>query len=145
MSSIDDERTTAIGLFNFAESYRICADSLTNSRPSGLRFEQPIQFLYWHALELFLKAFLRAKGVGIAELKSRYGHNLKKLQAEAINRGFIKLELAAWLIENWQPMDIFETRYIRTGAAQIPHLEDLALAVVELKRTIEPIVMRGQP
>jgi hypothetical protein len=56
----EDERTSATGLWMFAESYRDAANHLVQG--CDLRHDAPIYFLYTHAIELALKAYLRAKG-----------------------------------------------------------------------------------
>ena len=53
-----EERTTALGLYNFAESYRHAADRIRASKAKQLPFDTPIRFLYYHAVELYLKACL---------------------------------------------------------------------------------------
>jgi len=60
-----------IGWFLFADSYLACADTLRRSPPADLRFDAPVRYLLFHAMELYLKAFLRLKGIGEDELRSR--------------------------------------------------------------------------
>jgi hypothetical protein len=38
--------------------------------------DDPICFLYFHAVELYLKSFLRAHGASVEELRTKYGHRL---------------------------------------------------------------------
>ncbi len=40
-------------------------------------------YLYCHAIELFLKAFLLSKGVSIKDLKNHYGHFIDKILIKA--------------------------------------------------------------
>jgi hypothetical protein len=51
----------------------------------------PAHFIACQALELYLKAFLRAKGVEVDELKFKIGHNLVRALAEARQRDFDRL------------------------------------------------------
>lgn len=47
----------------------------------------PAYFLVGHSIELALKAFLRAKGVSVYDLRStEYGHNLESLVRESRRR-----------------------------------------------------------
>jgi hypothetical protein len=43
---VAEERATAIGLFNYAESYRQAADRIRSSRAKPLSFDAPIRLLY---------------------------------------------------------------------------------------------------
>ena len=52
-----------IGWFLFADSYLACAEALRRSPPADLRFDAPVRYLLFHAMELYLKAFLRLKGI----------------------------------------------------------------------------------
>jgi hypothetical protein len=58
---LDDERTNALGLFNTARSYWRSAEHLSVARIEVTHPQAPITFLLCHALELYLKAFLRGK------------------------------------------------------------------------------------
>jgi hypothetical protein len=83
-----DERTTALGLFNYARSYRVSADHLLLAKLKVPHPHAPLTLLYYHAVELYLKAYLRAQGDTVAQLKS-VGHNVSKLSAEVQSRGLI--------------------------------------------------------
>src|SRR3954471_22090948 len=77
-----------IGWFLFAESYLVCANALRRAPPNGLRFDAPIRYLLFHAMELYLKAFLRLKGFDETQLMSRVlGHNQVALAELAQEQG----------------------------------------------------------
>ena len=57
----DDERTNSLGLFNTAEAYRLSARALQAAKVRHGNADKPLRFLYYHALELYLKALLREK------------------------------------------------------------------------------------
>jgi hypothetical protein len=59
MSITEEERTNALGLFNSAECYREAADILASEHAKALSFDHPIRYHFYHAIELYLKAFLR--------------------------------------------------------------------------------------
>src|SRR3954453_13567874 len=74
------DRSPPIGVFLSGESFFKAAQHLQRACETGelcLRFDTPIYYLYCHALELILKAFLRAKGMPAHRLASRkFGHAL---------------------------------------------------------------------
>src|SRR5215831_8207505 len=74
--------TNALGLFNSAECYRQAADILASERR---RFDQPIRYLFYHALELYLKAFLRTDLTLDGVI--RYGHRFRRLRGACTTRG----------------------------------------------------------
>ena len=43
--------------------------------------------LFYHAMELALKAYLIQQGVSENDLKNKFRHNIKRLVNEAVNRG----------------------------------------------------------
>ena len=55
----DDERTNAIGLFNTARSYWRSAEHLNAAGVKVTHPEAPVTFLFCHAIELYLKSYLR--------------------------------------------------------------------------------------
>jgi hypothetical protein len=57
----DNERTNSMGLFNMAEAYRLSALALEKAKVKIGHADSPIRWLYFHALELYLKALLRRK------------------------------------------------------------------------------------
>ena len=80
----EDERVTALGLFHSAHSYAMSAIVLKKADISIIRSDDPIRFLYTHAIELYLKSFLRLKGVTVQQLRSReFGHRISVLRSKA--------------------------------------------------------------
>ena len=86
MPSSKISETTSLGLFNYANSYRVAAAFLSatadNIHPQELSShpEAPIRFLYIHAIELYLKSYVRSHK-NENQVKE-FGHNLKKLLKE---------------------------------------------------------------
>src|SRR4029077_3473405 len=80
------QRVTPIGYFNFAETYRTAARTLRRSKNKATHKESPIRFLYFHAIELYLKAFLRAHDIHPYDLRTKYGHSVGQL-SKAVGRG----------------------------------------------------------
>ena len=83
----DDDRTTPLGLFNYARSYWQSGVRLHDGRAKVTHPDAPVSLLLAHAIELYLKAFLRLRGLGIDEVRNSFGHDFKKLVDEAGSRG----------------------------------------------------------
>src|SRR5260221_7125218 len=60
------ELTTPLGFFNYALSYRAAADKLRICKLRATHPHAPVLFIYYHSVELYLKAFLRAHGLSVA-------------------------------------------------------------------------------
>ncbi len=76
MSEID--RTSPIGLYNFGVSYLDTA-RLTLTALKQPMFNDPIEFLCAHGLELIFKAEI-CRTFDIEKMPKKYGHNLIKLR-----------------------------------------------------------------
>jgi hypothetical protein len=85
------ESETPLAWFNLAHAYLYDAAALHNAqKPSGGFYGHPVRFLYFHSVELFIKAFLRLHGVEDLELQWKpYGHNLTNLADEAERKGLL--------------------------------------------------------
>jgi len=99
----DDDRTTPLGLFNYARSYWQSGVLLHDARAKVTHPDAPITLLLAHAIELHLKAYLRLRGLVIEEVKSSFGHDFKMLVDEAASRGLSlmdeDMDIAAILTE----------------------------------------------
>src|SRR5689334_9942398 len=85
------DREPPVAVFSLSDSYFQAARYLREASESGrlkLPFDTPIYHLYSHALELAMKAFLRAKGMSAAELRSGgFGHQLLVLWQTCHEKG----------------------------------------------------------
>jgi hypothetical protein len=80
----DDARSSPLGFFNLAESYWAAAVALENAGLRTTHPTSPISFLYYHAIELYLKAFLRTHGHSARELRGKnFGHRTCCLSEKA--------------------------------------------------------------
>lgn len=121
-----ENRTTAVGLFNHAHSYWRGAVALQSAHVEDATHpDDPVLFLYCHAVELFLKAFLRAKGMTAKVLRGEYGHKIIEIANEAKNQGLVIDDRNACLIGLIDAMDTLTLRYIRIGAIKRVDLNDL--------------------
>ena len=80
------DRTTPIGLYCFGVSYLDTARAAQLARPT-IRFNDPIEFLCAHGLELIFKAEV-SRNLTIDDVRKRYGHDLLKLR-KALGSDFL--------------------------------------------------------
>lgn len=80
----EDARSTPVGLFNFAETYWLSARALKAAEVKEVTHRAyPVFFLYYHAIELYLKAYLRLYHT-MAQLRGRkFGHDAGALSKRA--------------------------------------------------------------
>jgi hypothetical protein len=85
------DREAPFAVFSSAESYFLAARHLRKRYKSDqfkLRFDAPIYDLYINALELTMRAFLRAKGMIAIELRSsKFGHQPLVLWRNCLGKG----------------------------------------------------------
>ena len=131
---------SAIGTFNFAHSFWHAGSALrTGDWAQGVSHaRKPVEFLYWHAIELFLKAFLLASGISETDLrKSSYGHDLPALARAATNRGLLlKDRDSAVLSLMPTKADMIELRYMTPGLRIVPEHEELETTCDNLYRVV---------
>jgi HEPN domain-containing protein len=112
----DENRTTSVGLFNYAHTYAASAAALSAAEVKATHWNAPVYFLYFHAVELYLKAFLLANGVTLGDLKLDYRHNARKLTEKAKEH---LLDLSPKYEEAINLMDetdnVISSRYLRVG------------------------------
>ncbi len=114
----EEERVTAIGLFHYAHSYASSASALNQAEVDCTHADSPVRFLYSHAIELYLKSYLRLHGVTVKDLRSReLGHKMDVLRTKAQEKG-----LAISSIQEGQ-IDLLSgairDRYIETGSRTV--------------------------
>jgi hypothetical protein len=140
---------TPLGWFNLAHAYLFDAATLykAEERPRRWHYEAPVHFLYFHAIELFLKAYLRTQGVTDQELRLQHGHHLKNLidEAEArrmpVTKRIHRVRLFQMADEaKDQPI---RSRYLRTGPATILPVVRLHEAARDLQGIVESALHRA--
>ena len=105
--------TQAIGVFNFAESYRRAGKALLKGYNGGTHSRSPISFLFFQSCELYLKSYLW-DALGESELR-KIGHRLNKLHKEARQQGLVGTPWADYAMENIDVNIAISERYLRTG------------------------------
>jgi hypothetical protein len=147
MSISDEERTTALGLYNSARSYWKSAEHLNSAELKVTHPHAPIVFLLCHAIELYLKAFLRHNNYSLDELRKKWGHDVAGLSTATQHAGFKLSGFALETISHITDDDVaIEARYIVTGFKTSPTISALAEVAEELDRTIgEALAITGVP
>ena len=126
---------TPLGFYNFAVSYHEGADLIADRGLKATHPESVAMFLYYHAIELYLKSFLRLQGVTAKRLR-KIGHDFQTLQSRAKKRGlpFGKVEeevLDALDGEIWS-----RARYLISGPLRAPSLTMLSKTSIALRQSV---------
>ncbi len=139
----DDDRTTALGLLNYARSYRASADHLLNARLKVPHPHAPTTFLYYHSIELYLKAYLRSQGLTVAQLR-QVSHNISKLAGEVQSRGFVLDDEDKEVLQAMSEADnIIRSRYIQTGTFTRPEEEALSRTCTALDQQVAKALVKS--
>jgi DNA-binding transcriptional ArsR family regulator len=132
----DDERTNALGLFNTARSYWRSAEHLSAAGLEVTHPRAPVTFLFCHAIELYLKAYLRGIGQSVAHLK-RMGHRVVDLATSAVESGLAIGAEQSEILGHIEDADVaMEARYIVTGFKQLPTNKALSNVAEALDRAV---------
>ena len=130
------ERTSATGLFNFGDSYLAAAHVLLKAEVECTFPDRPVRFLIYHAAELHLKAFLRASGLTVAEVR-KLGHSFSKLISTARSQGLrIDDVCESAFVFGEDTGDVMDSRYIRTGYRTWIETKDLGHCAAQIRRTV---------
>jgi hypothetical protein len=133
-----DKRSTPLGLFNVAESYWMAAVALETAKLKSTHSGSPISFLYYHAIELYLKSFLRMHGHSIKELRGKnFGHRTCCLRERAAVLGLNFDDEDLEVLSLMATTDaVIRSRYIQTGYFRWPALKALDRTCKSLRQTI---------
>ncbi|MCR6672717.1 hypothetical protein [Devosia ginsengisoli] len=146
--------TTPIGFINKAEAYRVGAQLLAKDlKGVGGWAGDPTRYLYYHGIELYLKAALISVGRTETQLRS-IGHSFVKL-AEACNKAGLGLNEpedlnVMMLIDGGR--NYIKARYHYVGAFRVATVQaldstahELAILTVEMVRRSEVQVRAPRP
>ena len=126
----------SMGLFNTAEAYRLSARALERVPVKIGHADKPVQFLYAHAIELYLKALLRQKH-GVEPIRESFGHNTKPLVKEAEKLGLFVTAADRDVFAIMEDTDaLIEMRYIRTGAKTSLNLNTLSHTCKNVRESV---------
>jgi hypothetical protein len=133
-----EKRSDPLGFFNYAESYFAAAQALQKAKIKVTHPDEPVRFLYYHALELYLKSFLRVHNATARELSSRdFGHRYCCLVEEAVRLKlpFSEDDLRVFcMILNSDT--VIRARYIETGYFIWPQVEALELTCTSVRKPV---------
>jgi hypothetical protein len=121
----DNKRTNSMGLFNTAEAYWMSAAALQAAKVRSGHASQPVRFLYYHAIELYLKAWLR-QHYSVEKLEWKFRHDVKRMSKRAVKLGLSIADDDRQLLDIMaSPGVLIEARYIRVGPKTWPNIEAL--------------------
>jgi hypothetical protein len=134
----DDLRTAPIGFFNVAESYWQAALVLERANVKSTHPGSPISFLYYHEIELYLKAFLRLHGHSAKELASqKFGHKTCCLAERAKELGLAFDDEVEGIFSMMATTDaVIRSRYIQAGFYRWPTHETLDRTLKSLRTAV---------
>jgi hypothetical protein len=142
----EDERTTVLGLFNTADAYRLSAMTLQATPVRHGHANNPLRLLYYHALELYLKALVRQKH-GVKTLRRRFSHSISSLVREAEALGLVVTDGDREVLGIIGSSDaMIEARYIKTGPKTWATLEALDRTCSSIRANVGAILRdKGEP
>jgi len=127
------DRYNPLGFYNLAEDFyraaAVCQAAVENRR-IRLRYDFVLYHLHTHSIELALKAFLRAHGLSVAELK-KLSHGLVAIYERCVSlRMRVKkpkrtAQVAQWLDELSRTQTF---RYFEMGTLTLPTLAEVQSA-----------------
>jgi len=108
---------------------------------------KPVQFLYSHAIELFLKALVRQEH-SVETLKDQFGHSIKRLLAEAETLGLVVPCEDRDVLAIMENTDVLlQMRYIKTGPKTLletVELEKLRRTALSIRdRFLDVLLLKG--
>ncbi|MCV6823954.1 MULTISPECIES: HEPN domain-containing protein [Halocynthiibacter] len=112
----NEDKYSAVGLFNYAHSYAASAIELEGSSIDATHPDAVVYYLYFHAIELYLKSYLLAYGNTAEQLRQKYGHNVRKLANACAALGLTLEDGDVQVIDLMKETDnVISSRYLRTG------------------------------
>ena len=133
-----DDRTTPLGFYHFARSYKAAYKILARemTRKHATHPYAPQEFLLIHAIELYLKSYLRLQGYSVRRLKDRIGHDFPVLAKHFSEKGGF-LDDEDWEVINLlTPENVFGVRYIVIGPARRATTDALDRTANSLHKTV---------
>jgi len=102
-------------------------------------------FLYYHAIELYLKSFLRFHGISAKQLQS-IRHNYRSLLSQASKCGLVLGELENEVLSMLDGKTWSRSRYLEIGFSQYPSLSALSETSKSLRQNVAKVLRdAGQP
>jgi hypothetical protein len=138
------DRHSSLGYYNYAASYHAAAELIVAEGLEATHPSSPAMAMYCHAIELYLKSFLRLHRISAVRLRW-IGHDFQKLQSRARTCGLILSDEDCGLID-WMESLWSRARYLETGFYQAPRIQSVAGTCRNLKQSVcEALRAAGQP
>jgi hypothetical protein len=124
------DRYSPLGFYHLAEDFHRAAvhsSALRETKPR-LHYGLVLYHLHTHSIELALKAFMRAKGVDVKDLKNKCGHGMTGLMTAAIERKLKvrKPKRSQQILGRLDQLGKVQTfRYFEAGILSLPALEEV--------------------
>lgn len=126
--------TTPQGFFTYAEAYAISAQHLAEAVKDIPHGEAPMRMLAFHAIELYLKSFLRCLGHSTDELASKpLGHDLGALSSAVQSHLRLAAEDLLILADRRLSASAMQARYLAPGARNKLLVEPALLCEIALR------------
>jgi hypothetical protein len=139
----DNERTNSMGLFNTAEAYWKSASALAAAKVKAGHADGPVRTLYYHAIELYLKALLR-QHYGVDDLTKEFGHKTARMMAKAEKHGLPIMDEDREVFAFMGDTDVvIRARYIRTGPGTFPTIEALERTCQSLRESVGKMLRKS--
>jgi hypothetical protein len=142
--SEEEARVTPMGIFHYALSYRKAAATLKDVLLKTPHNDSPVRFLYYHAIELYLKALLRMHGHTVRDLSQNFGHRTAKLIRRAVELGLVLTEQDKVLLD-WigKTDEVIRSRYFKQGFRRLPEREELERLCANLHSNVGEALRKG--
>jgi hypothetical protein len=124
------DRYAPLGFYHLAEDFyraAVHSASLQDTKPR-LHYSLVLYHLHTHSIELTLKAFLRAKGIDVKELKNKFSHGMTGLMAAATEHKLRvkKPKRSLQILERLDQLGKVQTfRYFEAGYLNLPALHEV--------------------
>jgi hypothetical protein len=137
------DAASSIGWFNYAVAYLRAAQTLYKHETGVAHSSAPVEFLYYHAIELLLKTYLLHSGLNEKQLKA-LGHGLIALGEECETRGLYLTGAHRETIDFIEHQgNLFKSRYIRLGRFQRASFADLNKLAGHIANTLRDILFKS--
>lgn len=142
IESEEDARTGPVILYHGANSYWKAATALDEAKLKTSHPTSPISFLYYHAIELYLKSFLRLHGHSMKELRGKkFGHRTCCLTERARQLGLFFMDEDIQIFSLMITTEVvIRSRYLQTGYGRWPTHEGLHRVCKGLHESIGPAI-----
>jgi hypothetical protein len=138
----DNKRTNEMGLFNTAEAYWRAAQALAAAKVRGGFADSPVRTLYYHAIELYLKALLR-QHYNVDDLQNKFRHNIKRMRAKAEKHGLCLMDEDREVLALMKGDVLIRSRYIRTGFGTFSTIEGLDRTCKSLREGVGALLRKA--